>query len=246
MISDFRSATGDSRCHRLSELDALLDDDAVHRARDARSLRRGVARDRDAAVLDDLEAHLRGFQRLCREVTPVLHYPERVAADQSGVEERLLVREIALGVLEPDPGVGDARLHVRQRLRLVDVRLDLRQDVSDPDDRALAHLQSEDAPGNGGLDVHLRDRIDHADLADAHLEVFGLHLSETERGLRRVGRFVLAAGGNECPPGDHDSQEPEQDPALFFLRHLPSGGMHTGTRAPGECSLSRPSRSGGG
>src|SRR5207253_5506223 len=76
---------GDSGRHGLSELDALLDDHAVHGARDARSLRRRVARDRDAPVLDDLKAHLRGFDGLRREVALVLNLAQRVSADQARV-----------------------------------------------------------------------------------------------------------------------------------------------------------------
>ena len=78
-------------------------------------------------------------------------------------------------------------LHVRERLRLVDVRLDLRQHVARPDDRALADLQREDPARDRGLDVHFGDGIDDPDLADRDLEVFGLDLAQPEGRLRPCG-----------------------------------------------------------
>ena len=94
----------------------------------------------------------------------------------------------------------------------------------------------EDRGNEGGLDVHLRHRVDDPDLADGDLEVFGLDLSEAKRRFVGLVRFVLAPGGDERPSRDHGPQDPEQDPALLFLRHFPSAGMHTNTRNPSECS----------
>ena len=213
---------GNARGHRLAELHALFDDDAAHWRRDARLLRGRVTGDRDAAVLDDLVAHLRRAQGLGGLVALDLRGAVRVAPDEPLLEERLLHLELALGVLELQLHFLDARLHVRERLRLVDVRLDLGEHVALADDRPLAHGQRKHAPRDRGLDVHLGDRIDDPDLADGDLEVFGLNLAEAKRRAVPLGVGLFAALGLHQGGPRHDQQDHQDcDPFLLFHEKTP-------------------------
>ena len=161
---------GDARCHRLAELDPLLDDDARHRRGHPRVLGGGVAGDRDAPVLDDLVAHAGRLERFDRLFPLVLHALEGVAAEEPLVEKRLLGSVTPLRVLELQLRLRQRALGVREGLRLVDVRLDLGQHVAVLDDGALAHAQRQDPPRDGRLDVHLGDRVHNAHLPHGHLQ----------------------------------------------------------------------------
>ena len=145
-------------------------------------------------ALDDLVALPGGLDVLGREVALRDEVFQRLAADEAFLEEALLGGELALGVLQGDLGLRDAGPHVGEGLGLRDVRLDLGQDVAGLHDGAVANLEGDDAARHDGLDVHLGLGVDDADLADAHLEVFGLDLSEPEGRLLGLLALFLAAG----------------------------------------------------
>jgi hypothetical protein len=116
----------------------------------------------------------------------------------------------------------DTRLHVRERLRLVDVGLDLRQQVAGPHDRALAHRKRQDPARHDGLDVDLRHRVDDADLADRDLEVLGLDLAQPEGGAFDLGiALVLALGRHQGHPSQGQDDRQDRDPLLLFHEKPP-------------------------
>ena len=194
------------------ELDALGDDDARHGSGDPGPLGHAVARDRDAVSLDDLVALAGGLEALGGQVAPGHEVLQRLAPDEALVEEPLLGGELALGVLERHLGLRDARVHVRQRLGLRHVGLDLGQDVARLHDGPVADLHGDDAAGDDRLDVHLGLGLDDPDLADAHLQVLGLDLAEAEGKLVSPVGAVLAPRSEDDTPSrqDHDpGREPE-------------------------------------
>src|SRR5664279_2686136 len=213
----------------LAQLDTLRDDDAGHRARHARALRQRIAGDRDAVALDDLVALLGGLDVLGREIALRDEVLEGLAPDEALLEEALLGRELAFGVLQRDFGLRDAGPHVGKGLSLRDVGLHFGKDVSGFHDGAVANLERNDAARYDGLHVHLGLGLDDADLANAHLEIFRLHLSHPERRGLGFLAFVFAAGGEE----DASSREQEhaggrQDP-FELLRHTrPLDGIYGG------------------
>ena len=91
---------GDARGDGLAELDALVDDDAAHRRRDARHA--GTRRCRRSGCRGPRRSGSASATRAaCRRPGRAdLEAAQRVAADEALLEERLLRREVALGVAQ--------------------------------------------------------------------------------------------------------------------------------------------------
>ena len=68
-------------------------------------------------------------------------------ADEPGVPQRLLGRQLPLGVLQAELGLGHRGRDLGERLGLRHVGLHLRQDVTGLHDRAFPHVQADDAAG---------------------------------------------------------------------------------------------------
>ena len=96
-------------------------------------------------------------------------------------------------------------------------------------------LRDHDAARDDRFDVHLRLRVDDADLADADLKVFGLDLAEPEGRLVGSLALVLAAGReDDAPSGEDDDSGGGQDP-LELLGHARPRFLYTKGR-PGMFS----------
>ena len=168
-------------------------------------------------ALDDRVALAGRLDVFGGDVAPGHEVLQRLARDEPLVEEPLLGSKLALGVLERHLGLGDARAHVRQRLGLGHVGLDLGQDVARLDDGPIAHLQGDDAAGDDRLDVHLGLGLDDPDLADAHLEVLGLDLAEAEGKLVGPVRVVLPREAKTNPPPARITTPAPSRDHLYFL-----------------------------
>ena len=132
---------------------------------------------------------------------------------ESGRVELMIGVVVFLRLLVTDLGGAERVLDVGERLRLIEIGLDTRENVAAVNVVAVAMKDGDDFAGDGRLDVDFHFRLHGADFGDFHLNVGDFSLADFHRRLRfpLVRSFRLHRHEN----GDDDDGENDREDRDF-------------------------------
>ena len=172
--------------------------------------------DGDPALLDDVVFLLRLLELLLRGEELRFAIAVLLGGQQTLQEEVVILLVILFGLLVADARGSQSVFRVRERLSLIEVGLDARQDIAALHQITVAMKDGNDFARDGALHVHLDLRLDVADFRHFHLNISDFRFACFDRQLRRLIAVALRLHRHENDDDDQRQTGAGEDRELLL------------------------------